>query len=183
MLNTTQIALLEAIKASLFDYTPKYPDDTDWIEVVKEAKVQTVMGLISPVIPIKDQSTNIGIANYIRLLHEQDQLIKLLDENRIPCVILKGFAAAQYYPKPHLRAMGDVDILVPNSFFEKAIDLLENNGYEYIHGKNRKDIALSRDIAYKKNGIEYEIHHHFGSYGFEIDDILEQAINKKSIFF
>lgn len=57
VLNTTQIALLEAIKASLFDYSPNYPDDVNWNEVVKEAKAQTVMGIISPVIPLTDEIT------------------------------------------------------------------------------------------------------------------------------
>ena len=183
MLNTTQNALLEAIKTSLFDYAPKYPDDTDWNEVVKEAKAQTVMGLISPVIPIEDQSTNVGIANYIRLLHEQDQLIKLLDENGIPCVILKGYAAAQYYPKPHLRAMGDVDFLVPFDKFHETAKLLESNGYVYTQGKEdtNNKYKKPRHLGYCKNGIEFELHHHFSTPGVDIDDILEKAIQKKRI--
>ncbi len=123
-LSTTQIALLEAIKTSLFGIEPNYPSDTDWAEVVKEAKAQTVLGIISHVIPVKDVSVEMGKATYIRLLFEQDKLIKLLDANDIPCVILKGFAAAQYYPKPHLRAMGDIDVLVTRDRFEKAIKVL-----------------------------------------------------------
>lgn len=178
-LTTTQVALLEAIKASLFDIEPNFPADTDWDEVVKEAKAQTVLGIISTVIPVKDVSVEMGKATYMRLLFEQDKLIKLLDANDIPCVILKGSAAAQYYPKPHLRAMGDVDFLVPHDKFEMAISLLEHSDYDYDHGKNQKDVYLSRDICYKKNGIEFELHHHFGSFGFDIDDILDQAISNR----
>ena len=180
-LSTTQIALLEAIKASLFGTDPNYPTDTDWTEVVKEAKPQTVLGIISPIIPVKDVSVEMGKATYMRLLFEQDKLIKLLDANDIPCVILKGSAAAQYYPKPHLRAMGDVDFLVPKDMFETDIMLLESKGYEYHHGKT-KDGKIPEDvrhIGYVKNGIEFELHHHFSSYGFNIDDIIELAIYKK----
>ena len=83
-LTTTQIALLDAIKASLFGIEPNYPADTDWSEVVKEAKAQTVLGIISPVIPVKDVSVEMGKATYMRLLFEQDKLIKLLYENDIP---------------------------------------------------------------------------------------------------
>ena len=86
-LSTTQIALLEAIKASLFGTDPNYPTDTDWTEVVKEAKPQTVLGIISPIIPVKDVSVEMGKATYMRLLFEQDKLIKLLDANDIPCVL------------------------------------------------------------------------------------------------
>ena len=87
---TTQIALLEALKASLFGTEPVYPEDTDWAEVVNEAKVQTVMGVISPVVPVTDEITNIGITNYSMLLYEQDKLVRLLDKNGIHFVILKA---------------------------------------------------------------------------------------------
>ena len=180
-LTTTQVALLEAIKASLFNIEPNFPADTDWDEVVKEAKAQTVLGIISPVIPVKDVSVEMGKATYMRLLFEQDKLIRLLDANEIPCVILKGSAAAQYYPKPHLRAMGDVDFLVPKDMFETAIILLESNGYEYHHGKtqDRKIPEEVRHIGYMKNGVEYEIHHHFSSRGFDIDNYLNLPIKKE----
>ena len=180
-MSTTQIALLEAIKASLFGSKPNYPVDTDWAEVVKEAKAQTVLGIISPVIPVKDVSVEMGKATYMRLLFEQNKLIKLLDANDIPCVILKGSAAAQYYPKPYLRAMGDIDILVTRDSFEKAVEILESNGYIYDHNKdvNGHMLAYERNIVYKKNGIIIELHHHFSSEGFDMDDILEQAIDKR----
>lgn len=180
-LSTTHIALLEAIKASLFGNEPYYPVDTDWGEVVKEAKAQTVLGIISPVIPAKDVSVEMGKAIYMRLLFEQDKLIKLLDVNDIPCVILKGSAAAQYYPKPHLRAMGDVDFLVSHDKFYEAAKVLEDNGYKYEHGKDESGSRPEyvRHFSYSKNGIEFELHHHFSSPGYCIDDILEKAINNR----
>ena len=180
-LTTTQVALLEAIKASLFGTEPNYPVDTVWDEVVKEAKAQTVLGIISPFIPVKDVSVEMGKATYMRLLFEQDKLIKLLDANDIPCVILKGFASAQYYPKPYLRAMGDVDFLVPHDKFYDAVNVLEDNGYKYEHGKdeNGNRPEHERHFSYSKNGIEFELHHHFSSTGYCIDDILEKAINKR----
>ena len=180
-LNTTQIALLEAIKAALFGTNPNYPADTNWIEVIKEAKAQTVLGIISFVIPVKDVSVEMGKATYMRLLYEQDKLIKLLDANDISCVIIKGFAAAQYYPKPHLRAMGDVDFLVPKDKFLYVSRLLEVNRYTYHHGKTEVGIILKdvRHIEYTKNGIDFELHQFFSSPGFDMDDILEQAINNR----
>lgn len=181
-MNTTQTALLEALKSALFGTEPNYPDNTDWSEVVKEAKAQTVMGVISPVIPIEDESTKIGISNYIRILYEQDKLIKLFDSNGIPCVILKGLAAAIYYSKPHLRAMGDVDVLVPREKIEIASALMESNGYVYEHGReeNGELIKNERNIVYKKNKIVFELHYRFSSHGYDIDDIIEAAILKRT---
>lgn len=179
--NTTQIALLEALKASLFDIEPKYPEGTNWDEVVKEAKAQTVIGVISPVIPVKDTIVASYRANYIRIMYEQDKLIKLLDNNNIPCVILKGSASSIYYPRPVLRAMGDIDVLVSHAHFDNAISLLDNNNYIYLHNKdkNGKLIKNERNIVYEKNNILIEMHHHFSSVGYDIDDILEQAIPQR----
>ena len=181
-MNSTQAVLLEAIKASLFDYSPNYPDDVNWAEVVEEAKAQAVMGIISSVIPINDEITKQGIRNYIRILYEQDKLIKLLDENNIPCVILKGCAAAVYYPKPHLRAMGDVDFLVSHDNFFDTVKVMEENNYQYICGKDKNGELpkTQRHLEYTKNGVSFELHHHFSSAGFDIDDILEEAIKKRS---
>lgn len=180
-LTTTQTALLEAIKASLFGTTPNYLADTNWAEVVKEAKAQTVMALISPVIPVKDESVEQCKATYMRILYEQDQLVKLLEANNIPCVILKGSAAAIYYPKPYLRMMGDVDFLVPRDKFTKAIEVLEADGYEYLTGKGENGLPKQgiRHMEYTKNGVEFELHHHFSSSGFDIDDILENAVSRR----
>ena len=64
-------------------------------------------------------------------MHWQNVLISLLEENNIPSVILKGAAAAMYYPYPSLRTMGDVDILVRRKNLERAVQLMEDNGYVY----------------------------------------------------
>ncbi len=178
----SQQVLLDAVKASLFGSAFSYPDDTDWDAVIKEAKSQAVMGLIGPVIPVPDSSSDQRTAHFIRLLYEQDKLLKLLAGHNIPCVILKGTAVAVYYPKPSLRTMGDVDFLVPRSQFDAAMKLMESNGYVYSHGKG-EDGGLafqSRHIGYFKNGIEFELHHHFSSKGFNIDDMLENAIRNRT---
>lgn len=185
MITKSQKVLLMAIKAALFGTKPYYPAETDWDEVVKEAKAHTVLGIISPVIPVHDESVEQGKANYMRILYEQNQLIKLFDEHNIPCVILKGTAAAIYYPKPYLRAMGDVDILVPRNKFYKAVKLMEENGYFYTHGKTDGEFIAkkSRHIGYYKNGIDYELHHHFSFpglfQGLDLDNTLEKSILKR----
>lgn len=181
MIEQSQQVLLASIKASLFDVEPSYPENTDWDAVIKEAKSQAVIGLISPVIPVPVEGGAQSKAGYIRILNEQNNLLRLFDQHDIPCVILKGCAAAVYYPKPYLRQMGDVDILVPRSRFDEAAELMDANGFAYYHGKG-EDGKLKeghRHIAYFKNGIEYELHHHFSSEGFNIDDILEKAIARR----
>ena len=133
---------------------------TDWESVFDEMKKQTVASLAGQWIPshldaapwntycLKQQR------RWIRVMHGQDQLLQLLEENGIPCVIIKGAAAAMYYPAPTLRTMGDVDFLVKRCDFEKAAALLEKNGYELSHEKKPEH----HHYSYSRNGIYFELH-------------------------
>jgi len=173
--------MLRTLRASLFGKRPVFPDDTDWDAVIREAKEQTVMGLISPVIPVQDESGDFAKACYMRMLYEQNELVKLLDANHIPCVILKGCAAAVYYPKPYLRSMGDIDFLVPHEKFRDAMKVMADNGYAYENGLDEDGnlTGTKRHVEYMKDGLEYELHYRFSAKGVDIDDILEDAISRR----
>lgn len=118
MMDKEQIALLELLKASLFETEPVLPDDLEWASVLREAQVQTVTALAAKAVPRAvasawQESVLQNQANFVRVLHGQSQLVNLFEQAGIPLVILKGAAAAVYYPEPFRRAMGDVDFLVP----------------------------------------------------------------------
>lgn len=181
MITEAQHILLETIKVSLFDAIPQFPLDVDWKAVVAEAKAQTVLALISSSIPVFDESSEQCKAMYMRIMYEQDRLISCFNAAKIPCVILKGSAAAVYYPKPYLRTMGDIDVLVQRKDLTESLRVLELNGYVYDHGKG-DDGQVSedtRELAYIKNGLCIEIHQRFSSPGVDVDDILEAAIKRR----
>lgn len=184
MISQSQRILLESLKSSLFDVMPQYSTEVNWGEVVTEAKTQTVLGLISNVIPFRDESSEQIKAFYMRILYEQNMLLKLLDSSQIPCVILKGAAASVYYPKPYLRTMGDIDILVQRDKFPESLKLLEANGYvlNCYKEKDKQISGATRELAYIKNGICVEIHQSFSSPGVNVDSILEEAINRRVYF-
>ena len=183
MISKTQNLLIEALKSSLFGVETHYPSDLNWDDVISEAKDQTVMGLISPAIPVYDEFSDHDKAMFMRIMYEQDKLLKCFINAGIPCVILKGSAASIYYPKPYLRTMGDIDILVQQSRFIEALELLESNGYLFIpEGEQDEQIHdKTRELLFTKNDIYIEIHRSFSSPGFEVDDILESAIEKRML--
>ena len=91
----------------------------DWQPVFEEMKLQTVAALpgewLKNNLPIAKSWLNycaLQQGQWVRVMHGQDQLITLLESHNIPCVIIKGAAAAMAYPHPSLRSMGDVDVLV-----------------------------------------------------------------------
>ena len=183
-MNNSQSALLELTKQSLFEITADKNSTTgvNWDEVYDEAVSQSVIGLIIPFIPedivLSDDRwkniRDIQLAYYIRYIHAEDQLEKLLDSADVPFVILKGCAAAVYYNHPERRMMGDIDFIVPQGLFDKACDLLSNNGYV------KKDEGESHDqrhVEFKKNHIIFELHRYFSRKESDIDDYLVDGMN------
>lgn len=77
---------------------------------------------------------------------------RLLEENGVPAVVLKGYASAYYYPRSEYRSMGDVDFFVEEQHREKARKILSANGY-IEEPENRH-----HDWLYYKAGIPYELH-------------------------
>ncbi|MBR4173107.1 MAG: nucleotidyltransferase family protein [Clostridia bacterium] len=176
IMDKNEKVLLALIKSSLFNYTPDFPDDTDWQEVLNEARTQTVINIAVRSVP-KEFLQGFEVyaaqseAHFMRMLYEQTRLADLLSEEGIPFVIIKGTAAAIYYPVPSVRTMGDVDILVTEGRFEDAFSLLEKNGYEFVH-----DFGDGRDYRFTKGGVEFELHKRYSDKDFDIENYLINGI-------
>ncbi len=94
-------------------------------------------------------------------------------------VILKGLAAAAYYPKPELRGLGDVDFLVNQEKADEIANLIVKQGYENY-------LDNGRHITFKKTGKMLELHREIPGvpYGKKgeitnkfISDIFEKSID------
>ena len=70
------------------------------------------------------------IKKYAKVGSSQKELVTILDREKISYCIIKGEAAAAYYPQPLLRAFGDVDFLIEGEDKEKIKELLIKNGFE-----------------------------------------------------
>lgn len=138
----------------------------DWEAVYTELGQQTVSCLAADVIgtatTLPTQLKNRIILNTInrinifhRVMVQQQELLKIMNEAGIPFVILKGAAAAVYYPRPEHRTMGDVDFIVQPQNFDRAAQVMLENGFEPI------DVENDRHYEYKKNGVIFELHRYF----------------------
>lgn len=77
-----------------------------------------------------------------------------------PYVILKGSSAAQYYPKPCLRTMGDIDIITKSEDYIYACNELLQNGYEEVCNSISDQ---ERHREFKKYDVLVEVHSSFAS--------------------
>ncbi len=180
-MNQTDLAILQAIKESLWKSGTELPVDTDWDALLEEAQKQTVLGIIAVAVPLEVQKqwktkTNAIIVQFIRILYAQKDLLQLLQTNNIPAVILKGTASAIYYPNPMQRSMGDIDYMVPIDQFDRAKDLLIQNGYT-VYDDPRKP----RHAKIEKNGVLFEQHRFFSRESLDIEQFILDGFSKLEV--
>ena len=157
----SQTEILMLLSKALFNCSVQL-DNTDWLQVLKEAKSQAVIQLVDSVIDKSDltpeeakqwkQAASVDIANNIRIAHHHKLLHEWLAGAEIPYVILKGAASASYYPIPAYRSMGDVDFLVKTEDLERAGKVLEEQG---LKPWDQEHIS---HIVYRTPRMHYEMH-------------------------
>lgn len=97
----------------------------------------------------------------------------------VPYTVLKGSTAAQYYPCPEYRTMGDIDIITHMEDFDTAYQQLLEGGYQVIKEERR-------EIAFGKDGVVVELHRQFAALNnIEqskfLDDLIIENINPTHI--
>ena len=183
LMNKTEKKMLEILKESQFGNGDVSFDDVELVSLLKEARHQSVLGLVLPFIPKKDlpgeyaHYSEIQMANHIRYLHEEDQLKKNLDTEKIPFVILKGNAAAIYYKNPGQRSMGDVDFLVSEDNYARTQEVMLSAGYQLQHDEG----ANHRHTSFSKNKQLFELHRRFSHDDVDIEDIVSTGMKSREI--
>lgn len=153
--------MLKLIKASLFEY--------DTLEIISEdiymeMKQHAIVALPAPILSSmimsvelrkKWRNSILQIVSY----NAQYRYIQLRLPITVPYVILKGSAAAMYYPYPEYRTMGDIDVITRREEFQIACDDLRRNGYN--EKKDSHESNSFRHRCFTKNGFCIEVHSYF----------------------
>ena len=186
--NVTQKTVLNLLSSAMFQKPFNADKEVDWKDVFDECKAQSVISLAFSALPKNEVSQKIyahwkalvneSLAVNSKINYAHTLINELMNQAKIPYVILKGCASAEYYDDPLLRTMGDVDFYVPSSYFERADKLLLKNGF---HSNN---INHEYEKAYTKDGVIYELHNTIngvpgGKVGIKIshyfDDVFDKA--------
>lgn len=116
--------------------------------------------------------------NHINLLR-QSELLKLFQNAGIPCAVLKGSSVAMYYPEPLLRVFGDIDLLVPEQDYDRAVQLLLG---DQERNENAEMHKFHYALEYK--GMSVEIHKHITEYSTEeecLPDVMQSAFDELEV--
>lgn len=158
-----QHLLLKMLSNSLFDQKADcFLNNENVLKVYSEAYIQTVeliafgdvlLDSFEPVIvsTLRNKINSRFIRN-VSINNAHIRLHNLLKRENIPYVILKGLAAANYYPDPMMRAMGDVDFLVKSEDIERVDTLFLSLGFKSSKKEN------DHHITYDGTDARYELH-------------------------
>lgn len=152
-INTT----LEIIKASLWNTSISEASREDFDEMRFHAIAALPAGILSSINIPEDLRSAWRrfiiqqVKHFINCQYTQERL-----PITVPYVILKGTSAAQYYPHPEYRSMGDIDIITSKEDFGIAYKQLVNENYKIVKENER-------ETSFRKNGIVIELHRHFAA--------------------
>lgn len=82
---------------------------------------------------------------------EIEQLLRAFDEAGIDHMPLKGCTMRPRYPLPHLRLMGDADILIRTAQYPRIRPILEGLGF-------REERESDHELVWKKDALYLELH-------------------------
>lgn len=172
-MNRAQTQFLELLRAGLWgvaaDPENFKPDSVDWKAVLRVAKEQTMLAVVADGIetlpkelwPPKEVMMKLAM---MRLKIEQThvllnstiaQIVRALDAQGVPSVLLKGQGIAQNYLRPESRTCGDIDLYTGHGGYQKAFEIIEG-----LHeGRAHKEAAeCEHHLHTSLNGVEVEIH-------------------------
>ncbi len=181
-MNACERTILDLLSRALFGKEIILEQPVDWAKLYKEAKAQTVLPLVYNALTkgelelmppeLKSKWKHAFLQNVLvneQVLYEQEQILALLNKNTVPCVVLKGKGSSLNYPNPSLRALGDIDLFVEPTDFEKVSLLLTESGCE-----EKGDGYLHKSL-YKNNAI-VELHKEPISLKFNENDEIARAV-------
>lgn len=137
----------------------------DWINLFKEARKQTVTGIVyrgitmlpeehMPPTPILTK----WVAEVDRIERYNKQmnsalsgLLKMYEEQDIFPIVLKGQCIAALYDTPNWRECGDIDLYISPKDRDKAANILKKRGFDV-------EQHADKSICYRFLGIEVEHH-------------------------
>lgn len=104
-----------------------------------------------------------GVAKEATQHLEVEKLLQVFEQNGISCMPLKGYILKYLYPKPDMRSMTDVDILMKSKKAKDIKKLMSEAGFQL------DQITTYHDVYIKKPFLSIELH--------------RELIGKNSIYF
>ena len=194
--NNINTCFFELIKISIevkneLSYSP---NPNEWQDIYKLAKQQTLLGIIFSAIiklPPPQRPPRPLLLKWFaatEIIQEKNKVVnddavkmcKIIREDGLRCVILKGQGISTYYPNPSLRQSGDIDIWIEGGT-KKVIKYLQSKGnvksYTYMHADYDAPVKTEVEIHYAPSFFHNPIYlKRFNNYLTEQKDLFDNYI-------
>lgn len=179
--------MMKCIKAEIFGCKVDLSDFDDvsageWEQVLSLSKKHDLAHIVGNFLQKNGLISDPAIASYIKNVilsvfhrfcvqeNELNAIKKMLEEEKIPFVVLKGPVIRKLYPEEWMRTSCDIDVLVKESALEKAKKLLEEKLGYTVKDRNYHDVDL-----YAPSGVHLELHFSILEHQENIDVLLKKA--------
>ena len=164
MLTSFEKGIIALVKSGLTSEQAALPQDFDIECIYPVAAMHQVRALMfsgavasgidsgSPVMKRLFDGLYSELLSSERQREQYTKLTALFEENAIDYMPLKGIILKELYPQPEMRCMGDIDILIKPSQYEKIENILIDLGCEHRVDSDHEYIWRT------KNGVTFELH-------------------------
>ena len=173
MLNSSQLQLLELIKAGLWgtsvDLSLFEGGKVDWNEILSLSDQQTVLGIVTDALAELPQDKRPPKSIYFLMIKRTDELekeniqmyqtipsmVNSFNEKGVQVLLLKGQGVGLCYGNPYRRTTGDVDFFtgLSSDDYEKAKNVFKDLGI-----KIKEETPFKKHVEYSVDGIKVELH-------------------------
>ena len=176
VLTKNEEVLLTFLKAGLWQKEALFPDEfSDWAEVTRLAKRQSVLGVVAKAIlsssaaaqipaVLKGKLRSFVVTNAMTSSRMDEVMVSLFNifkTNGVHSVLLKGRGLAANYPYPELRQCGDIDVYIHRDELHNAYDALEEVA-DRIDDRSFLDCGKHFTALYE--GVDVEIHRYISTH-------------------
>lgn len=136
-----------------------------YVSLIELSKQQTVAGLISQALidnNVKlEEDDAMDVCSLLVSINRQNQkideavvkLCKMMEEQHIRIMVMKGQTLSIFYPNPKLRQSGDIDFICHPDDIDKAVQFLKKG-----HGLRLSDHGSDKHARFMMDDVKYEIH-------------------------
>ena len=136
-----------------------------YVSLIELSKQQTVAGLISQALIDHDikleEDDAMDVCSLTFSIKKQNRkideavvkLCKMMDEQHIRIMVMKGQTLSVFYPHPELRQSGDVDFICHPDDIDKAVQFLKKD-----LGLKLSDAGSDKHARFTMDDVKYEIH-------------------------
>lgn len=163
MLNTKELGLIALVRTALLQQKTELPQDFSLTQIFPLIRRHQIAPMIMDALAFYDhpdislcmdkllQISGLSISVTESQTEEMKALCDAFEKEKLDYALLKGSVIMNYYPKPYIRSMADVDILIRTEQYDRIEPIMRRFGYE-------QGTESDHEYNWQKGRVHIELH-------------------------